>query len=106
MNIHNKYLLVEGDVEETLPEFVKNNPGFRISMLYMDVDIERPTYFALKYLWDRVLPGGVIVFDEFEYHKFSESCGVENFFKEKNINFNLKSTNWIAPTAYIIKDGF
>ena len=74
--------------------------------LYIDVDIERPTYVTLKYFWDRLLPGGIIVFDEYEYHKFSESCGVEKFLKEKNIKYNLKSTNWIAPTCYLIKEDF
>jgi hypothetical protein len=106
MKITKKYNLVEGDIEETLPKFLVENPGFRISLLYIDVDIERPTYNALKYLWDRVLPGGIIVFDEYEYHKFSESCGVETFLKEKNLKYNLKSTNWMAPTAYIVKETF
>ncbi len=106
MEINKKYKLIEGDVEETLPKFLIENPGFRISLLYIDVDIERPTYYSLKYLWDRVLPGGIIVFDEYEYHKFSESCGVEKFLKEKNLNYNIKSTNWMAPTAYIIKETF
>lgn len=106
MGFHKKWDLIEGDVEDTLPKFISENPGLRISLLYIDVDIERPTYVALKYLWDRVLPGGIIVFDEYEYHKFSESCGVEKFLKEKNIKFNLKSTNWMAPTAYIIKETF
>jgi hypothetical protein len=104
MNLNKKYILIEGDVEETLPKFITKNPGFRISLLYIDVDIERPTYNALKYLWDRVLPGGIIVFDEYEYHKFSESCGVDKFLKENNIKYNLQSTNWMAPTAFIIKD--
>lgn len=106
MELDKKFILVQGDVEETLPKFLIENPGFRISMLYIDVDIERPTYAALKYLWDRVLPGGAIVFDEYEYHKFSESCGVETFLKERNLKYNLKSTNWMAPTSYIIKDDF
>jgi len=101
-----KYMLVEGDVEYSIPEFLDKNPGFRISMLYIDVDLDRPTYFALKHLWDRILPGGVILFDEFEYHKFSESNGVVRFMKEQNINFNIKSTNWIAPTAFMYKKGF
>lgn len=101
-----KFKLVQGDVEETLPKFLLENPGFRISVLYIDVDLDRPTYFSLKYLWDRVLPGGYIIFDEYEYHKFSESNGVEKFLKERNIDFNLKSTNWIAPTAFICKKGF
>jgi hypothetical protein len=104
MNLDKKYILVEGDVEETLPKFLVDNPGFRISLLYIDVDIERPTYNALKYLWDRVLPGGIIVFDEYEYHKFSESCGVDQFLKDRHIKYSLQSTNWIAPTSYIIRE--
>jgi hypothetical protein len=101
-----KYQLVKGDVETSIVNFLNENPGFRISMLYIDVDLDRPTYFGLKYLWDRILPGGVILFDEYEYHKFTESNGVEKFFKEKGIDFGLKSTNWIAPTAFMYKKGF
>ena len=106
MEIDKKYMLVEGDVEYTIPAFVEENPGFRISLLYIDVDLERPTYFALKHLWDRVLPGGMVVFDEFEYHTFSESCGVEKFLKEHGLEFKLRCTDWIAPTAYLIKETF
>jgi hypothetical protein len=101
-----KFILVEGDVENTIPNFLVENPGFRISLLYIDVDIERPTYIALKYLWDRILPGGVVIFDEFEYHKYSESSGVEKFLKERNIPFDLKSTNWVSPTAFMYKKNF
>lgn len=101
-----RFNLIKGDVEQTLPQFLIDNPGFRISLLYIDVDIERPTYNTLKYLWDRILPGGYILFDEYEYHKFSESCGVEKFLKERGINYNVKSTNWIAPTAFIKKETF
>ena len=68
------------------------------------MDIERPTYISLKYLWDRLLPGGYVLFDEYEYHKFSESKGVELFLKERNIPYDVKSTNWFAPTAYIQKN--
>ena len=97
------HLLISGDCKDTLPKFIAENPGFRISMLYIDVDLEAPTYYALKYLWDRVLPGGIIVFDEYEYHSFSESCGVDKFLKENNIKYCVKSTNWMAPTAFIVK---
>ena len=106
MNIHKKYSLIEGDVMITLPTFLERNPGFRASLIYMDVDLERPTYFALKYLWDRLLPGGIIAFDEYEYHTFSESNGVDKFLKEKGLSFNLISTNWIAPTCYMVKKTF
>jgi hypothetical protein len=103
MNIHKKYILVEGDVEDTLPVFLEKNPGMRISLLYIDCDIERPTYISLKYLWDRILPGGYILFDEYEYHSFSESNGVDKFLKERNIEYSVKSTQFTCPTAYLIK---
>ena len=104
MQLDKKYILVRGDVEDTLPKFLEDNPGFRISLLYIDVDLSRPTYYSLRYLWDRILPGGIILFDEYEYHKFSESVGVERFLKERGLAFNLISTNWMAPTAYIVKE--
>mgnify|MGYP001565495615 CR=1 FL=1 len=101
-----KFKLIKGDVADSIPKFLEENQGFRISLLYIDVDLDRPTYYSLKYLWDRILPGGAILFDEYEYHKFSESVGVERFLKEKNIDYSLKSTNWVAPTAFILKKGF
>ena len=106
MEIHKKYSLIKGDVVETLPKFLSENPGFRCALVYIDVDLERPTYAALTHLWDRLLPGGMVVFDEYEYHKFSESCGVEKFLKERSLEYSLVSTNWIAPTAYMVKKGF
>lgn len=101
-----KYKLIKGDVQYSIPKFLEENQGFRISLLYIDVDLDRPTYHALINLWDRILPDGVILFDEYEYHKFSESAGVEKFLKEKNIDYSLKSTNWVAPSAFMIKKGF
>lgn len=103
MKLSNKAILIEGDVSDTLPKFLSENPGFRASIIYIDVDIERPTYLSLKYLWDRLLPGGIIVLDEYEYHVFSESNGVDKFLKEMNLPYNVKSTQFIAPSAFIIK---
>lgn len=103
MELPDECILVKGDVETSIPSFLENNPGFRISLLYLDADLARPTYMALSHLWDRIVPGGVIVFDEFEYHKFSESNGFYQFVKEKGVKCELKSTNFFAPTAYIVK---
>jgi len=94
--------LIEGDICLTTKEFSDNNPGFKISLLYMDVDLEIPTYKALNNLWDNVTKGGIIVFDEYGYHKWSESKGVDKFIKEKNLE--IKCLNYLCPTAYIKKN--
>jgi hypothetical protein len=93
--------LIEGDVSETTKLFSQNNPGFKISLLYMDLDLEIPTYDTLVNLWDNITKGGIIVFDEYGYHKWSESKGVDRFINEKNLE--IKSLDFICPTAYIKK---
>lgn len=98
-----KFILVEGDIKLTAKEFIDINPGFRISLLYLDADLFEPTYYSLLYLWDRIIPGGYIIFDEYEYHAFNESTGVEKFLKEKSIEYTIETTNFLQPTAYMIK---
>jgi hypothetical protein len=95
------FLLIKGDITKTSREFKEENPGFKISLLYMDLDLEKPTYDTLVNLWDNVSKGGIIVFDEYGYHKWSESIGVDRFIEENNLT--LKNLNYFCPTAYIKK---
>jgi hypothetical protein len=94
--------LIKGDVIETTKQYSENSPGFRISVLYLDMDLYKPTYAALKNLWKNVVTGGVVVFDEYAYHSWSESDAVDEFIDE--FGLKLHRTNIKAPTAYIIKE--
>jgi hypothetical protein len=96
-----EFELIQGDISITSKHFSESNPGFKISLLYMDLDLEQPTYDTLNNLWDRVVPGGVVIFDEHTYHSWSESNAVDRFVYEKKII--LHRTDVQAPTAYIIK---
>ena len=96
-----KFTLVKGDVIKTTKDFVKDKPGFRISILYLDLDLYEPTYETLVNLWDNIVDGGLIVFDEYAYHSWSESKAADRFLKEKGLT--MFSTKVKAPTAYIIK---
>ena len=96
-----KFELVQGDLSITSRTYAEARPGFRIALLYLDVDLEEPTYAALVNLWDRVLPGGRVVFDEYGYHVWSESNAVDRFVAAHNLK--LIRTDVKSPTAYIIK---
>tara|TARA_R110002110_G_scaffold102636_6_gene259901 strand:+ start:519 stop:1217 length:699 start_codon:yes stop_codon:yes gene_type:complete len=93
--------LIRGDVSITTPEYLSNRPGLKISLLYLDLDLAEPTYNVLCETWDRVSKGGMIVFDEYAYHQWSESKGVDKFFKDKDIE--IKTLNYMAPTACVVK---
>jgi len=97
-----EFSLVKGDLAQTASKYVDDNIGFKISLLFIDVDIAKPTRCALEAFWDRMSRGGIIVFDEYAYHKWSESNGVDIFFKDKGVT--VKSLNYIGPSAYVIKE--
>jgi hypothetical protein len=65
------------------------------------MDLDKPTYETLNTLWNNVVKGGIIIFDEYAYHSWSESNGADRFMKEMNLT--LHTTNIKAPTGYIIK---
>lgn len=95
------YELVKGDISKTSVDFVNTRPGFKISLLYLDLDLEKPTYDTLVAFWPRMSKGGIIVLDEYAYHQWSESKGVDKFVEECDVE--LKILNFNAPTAYIKK---
>lgn len=95
--------IVEGDVMNTIPQFLDDNPGARFSMVYFDMDIYEPTLFALQNLWSKIVPGGILIFDEYGFKEFpGESSAVDEFFHDKNVS--LRSIPWCScPSAYVVK---
>lgn len=62
----NKVELVKGPAEQTIPEFIKDNPHLLISLLFIDFDLYSPTKAALEHFVPRMPKGSVIVFDELD----------------------------------------
>lgn len=97
-----RYELVKGDVSQTSRLYLEGKPGFRISLLYLDMDLEKPTADALEHFWPRVVKGGIVVFDEYAYHVWSESNAVDDFIAKNGLK--LRKTGVKSPTAYVIKE--
>eukprot|EP00118_Oscarella_pearsei_P015622 m.141835 g.141835 ORF g.141835 m.141835 type:complete len:218 (+) comp38348_c1_seq75:3251-3904(+) len=96
------FRLVEGDIKFTAADYVKRNPGFRISLLHLDMDVDEPTFHALEAFYSCVTPGGLIVFDEYAIDKWTESQAVTKFFADKPEK--LHCLPWAkSPTAYCVK---
>lgn len=95
--------LVKGDVLETIPKFVKDNPGLRISLLHLDVDLYEPTLCALEYLYPLVSPGGVVILDEYGQEKFpGESKAFDEYFA-KSRPILQKSRIVSNPSGWFVK---
>ncbi len=95
--------LIPGDINKTAPDFVKNNPGVRFSLIHFDCDLYEPTLSALKAFWPVLSKGGVMVFDEYAIHDWpGETAAVDEFFNDKDVE--IKTFNWTnIPGAYLVK---
>lgn len=96
-----KIELIKGDATKTIPEYIKNNDHLLVALLYLDFDIYEPTKVALEYLYDRVVSGGIVVFDELNSKKFpGETKVYREFFKRaelKKFSFEPWLSYFIVP---------
>lgn len=98
-------VLVEGDVFDTVPDFIKANPGLRIALLYFDMDLYKPTRFCLEQFYPLVSPGGIVCFDEYALVPWEgETKAVEEYF-DNNMPQLRKMPFAQSPGAWFVKKG-
>lgn len=56
--------IIEGPIPETLV-CVQTKA---VSFLHIDMNCIPPEVAAFEYFWDSVVPGGIILFDDYAYH--------------------------------------
>ncbi|GIZ12199.1 hypothetical protein NCCP436_16150 [Pseudomonas sp. NCCP-436] len=95
---------VKGYLKDTLPSY----QGGQIALLNVDCDLYEPYRNALEHLYDKVAPGGVIVFDDFKiepdpYERFPGARkAVHEFLGErvKDLHESIKgSPYYIKPKS-------
>lgn len=96
--------LIKGDIKETLPEYIAQNGQMRISLLHIDTDIYEPCKIGLENLYDLIVPGGVIVLDDYSTIE-GETVAVDEFFKDKKHIFKKFPFSHSKP-VYLVKELF
>jgi Macrocin-O-methyltransferase (TylF) len=61
-----KVHLIKGNVVDTVPRFVEENPHLVVSLLFLDVDLYEPTKTAIEFFLPRMPKGSVIAFDQLD----------------------------------------
>ena len=56
---------IKGDICVTVPEYVKSNPGVKIALLHLDVDIYEPSSCVIEHLFPKLATGGILVLDDY-----------------------------------------
>lgn len=92
--------LVEGDVFDTLPQYLQTHPETRLALLHLDMDVKEPTSFALEQLYERVVPGGLVVFDDYNTVA-GETEAVDEFIGQRGLR--LEKLPWYSIPAFVRK---
>jgi hypothetical protein len=93
-------LLNEGNVFDTLPDFLSSYPATRVSFLHLDMDVKEPTTYALEVLYDRVVPNGLIVLDDYN-SVAGETDAVDEFLSKRKLK--IEKTNHSYSPSFIRK---
>jgi len=89
---------IKGDVCKTLLE--PQNIPEKIAVLRLDTDWYESSKIELEVLYDRVVPGGVIIFDDY-YHWDGQRKATDDFFHHRGIDVTLSRVN--CQTASMIR---
>lgn len=102
------YELVEGDATDTIPKYIEDNPGLRISFLNLDIDFVEPTLAALEYLYPLISRGGVLCLDNYAGEGtsgiglYGDTFAIDEYFKDKNVQ--ILRFPFAARPSYILKN--
>ena len=102
----NRGKIIIGNIVETLPEWLDANPEARFCLINIDVDIYEPTCAILELCWDRLVPNGVLLLDEYGTSKWPGETNAWDDFSISRLKGDgvVKRFPWAnAPGGYVIK---
>lgn len=100
-NITGNIELVEGDITKTVPDFVKKNSDFKISLLNLDTDIYEPAVTILEYFFPLISTGGVLILDDYSVFP-GETKAVNDYFGRQKPA--VRRLPFSATPFYLIKE--
>lgn len=92
--------LIAGDIISTLPAYLNAHPELRIALLHIDVDVYEPSKLALDLLYKHVVPGGLIIFDDYGTVE-GETLAVDEFIEQRQLR--LKKMPYCHIPAFVEK---
>jgi len=96
----NKLHYVVGDVMETLKD--KTNIPEKIAILRLDTDWYESSKYELEQMYDNVVTGGVIIFDDY-YHWDGQRRATDDFFIKMNVKYDFVNIGNNKTSAIIKK---
>lgn len=93
--------LVKGDIRQTLLAYLEKHGELKLSLLHIDTDVYEPCKIGLELLYDRVVEGGLIIFDDYGCVE-GETRAADEFFSGKGLALHKFPFSHTKP-CYMVK---
>jgi hypothetical protein len=87
------------NIEEFSPSEIPNG----IAFLHLDVDFYEPTLSALNLFYDKILPGGIVIIDDYYMELLNCKEAVDYFFEQRGIDLKTCGSQFSSYSIQIIK---
>ncbi len=90
------------DVVKELESFLEENLHLQFKLFFMDAGTHKVVKASLPLIWDRITPGGIVVFDQYN-HELSpgETLAVRELLPNQKVH--IIPNIWM-PSGYIVKE--
>jgi Macrocin-O-methyltransferase (TylF) len=99
--------VVPGDILETVPRFARENQGTRLCLVFLDVNLYKPTLTGLRELYPLLVPGGIVALNGFGSPPWrGEAEALERYFREIGLPApHLRKLPYsVRPGGYFVKE--
>jgi len=101
-NFQNIFLL-KGFIPDVFSGYFENRPATQIALLHIDVDVYEATKACLEHLYERVVKGGIIVFDDYGQVDGATKA-INEFLKTKGLEGSIQKLPYNYIPAYMVKE--
>jgi predicted O-methyltransferase YrrM len=96
--VSEKIEFVPGLLNNSIPEYLIENPELKIALLTIDIDDYESTLTAMQYFYPRIVNGGILIMNNY-YKKSAESLAIQEYFYNEDVivrHFSLEKAHYIV----------
>lgn len=87
-----KIQYLSGHIEETIPDFLIDNPELKISYLCIDQNDYESSLTTLQFFYPRLMPGGLLVIENY-YKNEEDYRAISDYFRYDDVSISSYSVN-------------
>jgi hypothetical protein len=96
-----KHELIKGDVAKSAPKYFKKNRDTVVALAYFDMALYRPTKIALQAIRPNLIPGSVLILDEFNNRDYpGETLAFQEVFR--GVRYEARKSKFMTDRTFII----